>query len=187
MAFALLMVGMLVAGIATGKTVAGVAFEDQIRSDDALLQLNGAGVRSMFIIKAYAIGLYVPRKANDANQCIHQAGPKRLRIVPLRDVGVSMFLSGLQGGLEKNLALGDLNALQPRLALFNAAIKSIDQLPEGVALNIDLTADDRTRLSLDGKQIGQDIPGVDFYQALLQVWLGKKPAQEELKASLLGR
>ena len=116
MAFALFMAGMFVAEIATGKTVAGVAFEDQIHSGDALLQLNGAGVLSMFIIKAYVIGFYVPRKASDANLCIHQAGPKRLRIVPLREVGASMFLSGLQGGLEKNLEPVDLNALQPRLA-----------------------------------------------------------------------
>lgn len=51
---------------------------------------------------------------------------------------------------------------------------------------IDLTAGNQTRLSLNGKQVGQDIAGADFYQALLHVWLGKKPAQEELKAALLG-
>lgn len=171
---------------AAGKTVAGVAFEEQLRLDDTPLLLNGAGVRSKFFIKAYVIGLYLPHKVGDAELAINQAGPKQLRIVALRDVGVSMFLSGLESGLEKNLAHADLTTLHPRLDQFNAAIKSIGKIPEGVVFAIDLTAGNQTRLSLNGKQVGQDIAGADFYQALLHVWLGKKPAQEELKAALLG-
>lgn len=93
---------------AAGKTVAGVEFEEQLRLDDTPLLLNGAGVRSKFFIKAYVIGLYLPHKVGDAELAINQAGPKQLRIVALRDVGVSMFLSGLGSGLEKNLAHADL-------------------------------------------------------------------------------
>lgn len=171
---------------AAGKTVAGVAFEEQLRLDDTPLLLNGAGVRSKFFIKAYVIGLYLPHKVGNSELAINQAGPKQLRIVAQRDVGVSMFLSGLESGLEKNLARADLTTLQPRLDQFNSAIKSIGKIPEGAVFAIDLTAGNQTRLSLNGKQVGQDIAGADFYQALLHVWFGKKPAQEDLKAALLG-
>jgi len=188
LAVALLTLVMLVIfnADAAGRTLAGVAFEEQLHLDGTPLLLNGAGVRSKFFIKAYTIGLYLPRKVGDAKLAINQPGPKRLRIVALRDVGVSMFLSGLNNSLEKNCARSDLTALQPRLDQFNAAIKSIGQIPEGEAFTIDLTADNQTRLNLNGKQVGQNIAGVDFYQALLHVWLGEKPAQEELKAALLG-
>jgi hypothetical protein len=59
LAVAVLTLVMLVAANAdaAGKTVAGVAFEEQLRLDDTLLLLNGAGVRSKFFIKAYVIGL----------------------------------------------------------------------------------------------------------------------------------
>ncbi len=167
--------------------VAGVTFTEQEHVGDAPLLLNGAGLRSKFFIKAYAIGLYLPHRASDANAAIAQAGPKRVRIVGLHDVNVSMFLSGLHGGFEKNLSRADLAALQPRIDQFNANLKAIGEIPKGASFTIDLTAADLTRISLDGKTAGQDIPGADFYRALLRVWLGEKPAQDELKAALLGR
>jgi hypothetical protein len=172
---------------AAGKTVAGVAFDEQIHLGPAPLLLNGAGVRSMFFIKAYTLGLYLPHGTTDAVQVIGQAGPKRIRIVGLRDVNVSMFLFGLRSGLEKNLSRAEQAALQPRLDQFNATLKAIGEIPEGASFTIDLTADDQTRISLNDKPVGQDISGADFYRALLRVWLGEKPAQEELKANLLGQ
>jgi hypothetical protein len=42
--------------------VAGISFDEQIRLADAPLLLNGAGVRSKFMFKVYALGLYLPRK-----------------------------------------------------------------------------------------------------------------------------
>jgi hypothetical protein len=172
---------------ASDKKVAGVAFEEQVRVGETPMLLNGAGVRSKFFIKAYVIGLYLPHKSASAEAAIGQAGPKRVRLVGLRDVNVSMFLSGLHSGLEKNLAHADLAALQPRLDQFNATLKAIGEIPEGAPFTIDLTADNLTRLAVKGNAVGQDIAGADFYQALLRVWLGEKPAQEDLKAALLGQ
>lgn len=170
---------------AAGKAVAGIPFDEQVHLGDAPLLLNGAGVRSMFFVKAYTMGLYLPHRTSDAVQAISQAGPKRVRIVGLRDVNVSMFLFGLHSSLEKNLSPAELAALQPRLDQFNAALKAIGEMPKGASFTIDLTADNQTRLSLNDKPVGQNISGADFYQALLRVWLGERPAQEELKANLL--
>jgi hypothetical protein len=38
-----------------------------------------------------------------------------------------------------------------------------------------------------GQQRGKDIPGEDFYRALLRIWLGEKPVQDDLKQALLGK
>jgi hypothetical protein len=40
---------------------------------------------------------------------------------------------------------------------------------------------------VDGKPAGRSIAGEDFYRALLRIWLGSKPAQEDLKNALLGQ
>ena len=34
---------------------------------------------------------------------------------------------------------------------------------------------------------GRDIAGDDFYKALLRIWLGNKPVQDDLKPALLGK
>ena len=39
---------------------------------------------------------------------------------------------------------------------------------------------------VNGKPAGKPISGEDFYRALLRIWLGDKPVQEDLKKSLLG-
>ena len=44
-----------------------------------------------------------------------------------------------------------------------------------------------TRLAIGGKQLGKDIPGEDFYNALLRIWIGDKPIQDNLKEALLGK
>ena len=36
-----------------------------------------------------------------------------------------------------------------------------------------------------GKPVGE-IPGEDFYRALLRIWLGEHPVQDDIKQDLLG-
>jgi hypothetical protein len=43
-----------------------------------------------------------------------------------------------------------------------------------------------TQLLVDGKPVGRPIQGEDFYRALLRIWLGDKPVQDDLKKALLG-
>jgi hypothetical protein len=43
-----------------------------------------------------------------------------------------------------------------------------------------------TQLVVDGKPAGKAIEGEDFYRALLRIWLGSHPVQEDLKKALLG-
>jgi hypothetical protein len=164
----------------------GVPFEDKARVGEASLVLNGAGVRGMFVIKIYALGLYLPRKTADANQAIAMAGPKRIRLATLREVEAERFLDGLAKGLEKNHSGAEMAGLKPRMDQFAAAIKAVSPLAKGSVVSIDLMPAGATRLGLNGETLGKDIPGEDFYRALLRIWLGDKPAQDSLKADLLG-
>jgi hypothetical protein len=44
-----------------------------------------------------------------------------------------------------------------------------------------------TQLRIDGKPTGAPIEGEDFFRALLRIWLGDKPVQDDLKKALLGQ
>ncbi len=165
--------------------VAGVHLDEQIKVGDTALTLNGAGLRNKFFIKVYAMGLYLPGKTREAAHAIAQAGPKRIQIVTLRDVGAEMFVEGLTRGIEKNTGPGELAALKPRMNQFAALLKGLDEIQKGSVVALDLLPGGATRLSVNGRAIGQDIPGDDFYRALLRIWLGNAPAQDDLKQSLL--
>lgn len=43
-----------------------------------------------------------------------------------------------------------------------------------------------TQCYLNGKKIGGVIPELAFYNAVLRIWIGDKPADYALKAALLG-
>jgi hypothetical protein len=42
-----------------------------------------------------------------------------------------------------------------------------------------------TQVGIDGRPAGKPIEGADFYRALLRIWLGDKPVQDDLKKALL--
>ena len=52
----------------------------------------------------------------------------------------------------------------------------IDFLPEGA-----------TRLTVNNEVRGSDVAGEDFFNALLKIWIGNKPVQDDLKQALLGK
>jgi len=54
-------------------------------------------------------------------------------------------------------------------------------------VDLDYLPESGTRLTVRGQPMGKDIAGEDFYQALLRIWLGARPAQDDLKDALLGK
>ena len=42
-------------------------------------------------------------------------------------------------------------------------------------------------VTVNGAQKGKEIPGEDFFKAVLKIWLGEDPVQDDLKAALLGK
>jgi len=154
--------------------------------------LNGAGMRGALFIKAYAIALYLPRKAATAEAVFATPGPKRLRIVALRKLTAQQFSDALIKGVRKNQSATELSALNPRLEAFHAALLTLGNAPRGTVMHLDwqpgvASGDGAMRLTVNGKQVGADVPGEDFYRALLRIWLGEKPTDGALKAALLGQ
>jgi len=166
--------------------VAGIKFEDKASVGNTEVSLNGAGLRAKFFIKVYAIGLYLPEKSSSAADALALKGAKRLHIVTLRDLSAEQFAEALVEGIHKNLADNEVEPLKARIEQFRSTILALKEAAKGTQVEIDWLPATGTRLSFGGQKKGEDIPGEDFYKALLRIWLGDKPAQNDLKASLLG-
>lgn len=167
--------------------VAGVKFDATTKVGAAEAVINGAGLRKRAFIKVYAIALYLPQKQTAAAEVLAAKGPKRIAIVTLRDLTAEQFVDALVEALKKNHDEAALAALQPRIDQFRTNMLSIVNAPEKSVVHLDWLPETGTRLSFNGATKGSDIPGEDFYRALLKIWLGDKPVQDDLKEQLLGK
>jgi hypothetical protein len=172
-------------GAARAAEVEGVKIDDKTRVANADLMLNGAGLRKRAFFKVYAMGLYVPQKTSNAAALLEQPGPKRVAIHMLRDVSADAFNEALADGIRANHSDADVKALEPRLKELGAIIAQVGEAKKGMAIHLDWTGSE-TQVLIQGKPTGKPIAGQDFYRALLRVWLGDKPVQDDLKKSLLG-
>jgi hypothetical protein len=164
----------------------GAKFEPAATVGGAALQLNGVGVRTRAIFKVYVAGLYVPQKATNAATLIAQKGPRRLSLTMLRNVDAESFAGPLNEGLRNNHTEAQITAFKPQIDAMNAALKAIDEAKKGDVLHFEYLPDSGTRITVNGQQKGPNIPGEDFFAAMLRIWLGDKPADGDLKKGLLG-
>ena len=176
---------LLVPLAAIAAEVAGVRIDDKTRLGNAELALNGAGLRKRVFFQVYAIGLYVQQKSGNAATVIEQPGPKRVAIHMLRDVSADAFTEALGEGIRANHTEAEAKALEPRLKELGAIISGVGEAKKGMAIHLDWTGAE-TQVAIQGKPAGKPIAGQDFYNALLKIWLGDKPVQDDLKKALLG-
>lgn len=182
-------------GVAVSQSavdVAGVRFPERARIGAAECLLNGAGLRSVLGVKLYAIGVYLPQKTGSTKEALSAQGAKRIQIFTMFDLTADMIAVGLVKGMRRNLAEAEFVALKERIETLRAAIHATDRAPGGSVIQLDwLPAPEglggATRLSVNGLQRGEDIPGEDFFQALLKVWMGERVNDAGLRDALLGR
>jgi hypothetical protein len=183
----LLLVLLFVAALPAGAAeVAGVRIEDKTRVANADLALNGAGLRRRAFFQVYAIGLYLPTKSSNAAEAISSAGPKRVAIHMLRDVGADAFTEALADGIRANHSEAEAKALEPRIKELAAIMAELKEAKKGMAIALDWQPQSGTVMVVNGTPRGKPIAGEDFYKALLRIWIGDKAVQDDLKKALLG-
>ena len=178
-----LLATLLAAVSAFGATCRDIQFPDSVKVGSADLVLNGLGIRkaTLLRIKVYVGALYLPQKSGDGAAILRADGRWQLVLHFVRDVGASDIRDAFQDGFEK--AAGDkLGGLQQRIAALNAQVVDFK-----AGQSLTFARDPATGVSVDvnGKG-GSTIEGADFASALLGIWLGPKPPNEDLKTGLLG-
>ncbi|MBV7538247.1 chalcone isomerase family protein [Duganella sp. sic0402] len=166
--------------------VAGVKFDDTVTVAGQQLRLNGAGVRTKVIFKVYAAGLYLTEKKTTVADVLAVAGPRRVAITMLREVSSEDFGKAFTDGINTNTSKEDRNKILPQIMKFGEVFAQTPVLKKGDQLSLDWTPNEGTQCYLNGKKIGELMPDVAFYNAVLRIWLGDKPADSSLKPALLG-
>lgn len=162
--------------------VAGVQVLDKVEVGGQMLQLNGAGVRTKFFFDIYVGALYLPHPSSQAGAVLATPNPARVSMDILYSaVDKEKLVKGWNAGFKKNQSKASFAALKNRLDAFNAMFSDVRK---GDHLYFDFLTNGETRVVIKGQQVGS-IKGLDFQQALLTVWLGNKPADNDLKQAML--
>ncbi|MFO1338133.1 MAG: chalcone isomerase family protein [Burkholderiaceae bacterium] len=166
--------------------VEGVKLDDSAKVAGKDLKLNGAGVRTRAIFKVYVLGLYLTDKKKTTADVLASDGPRRFTIVMLRDVSGEDFGEAFMTGINKNIDKAEKSKLVNQLGKFGEIFTAQGSLKKGDILISDWVPGSGMVMTLNGKSISEPIPDVAFYNAVLRIWLGDKPADDKLKPLLLG-
>lgn len=168
---------------AHGRECAGIAFPEELRSEGAMLKLNGLGLReaTIFKVDVYVAALYVTQTSRDSGTILNSNTPKEIILHFVRDVDRADVNKGWQEGFEKN-AEGALAALKERIEAFKGLMPD---MKTGQRLRLVYEPGAGVQVDVNNSVKGT-IKGDDFARALFSIWLGPHPPNPELTAGLLG-
>jgi hypothetical protein len=165
--------------------LAGVKLDDRAQVGNATLQLNGAGVRTRLIFKVYVGALYLGEKKRSAAAVLDDAGAKRVTLHMLRELSSGKLLKAFDKGMAANNTPAELAALDARIKEFSAIFHTVKEVAQGDVITLDYFPGEGTRIVVNGAEKGR-VAGAEFNRALLKVWLGNEPVDEDLKKGMLG-
>jgi Chalcone isomerase-like len=166
--------------------VAGVKMEEVSKLGNTELKLNGAGVRTKVVFKVYVAGLYLPEKKNTVADILAVTGPRRMMLVMMRDIDANDFGQSFTTGLNDNVDAAEKKKIVDQTAQFGQMFANLPSVKKGDVLLVDWVPGVGTVSSLNGKKLGEAIPDIAFYNAVLKIWLGDKPVDKSLKPLLIG-
>ena len=170
---------------ASALEVAGVNYPSQVEVNGSPLQLNGAGVRYKAVFKVYAAGLYTSRKANSLEDILKVPGPKRISITMLREIDAAELGKLFSRGMEDNMDRAAFAQLIPGIMRMSQIFSDHKRLYPGENFTVDWVPNQGMSVIVKGKPQGAPFKEPEFFGALLSIWLGKSPADWQLKNALL--
>ena len=172
-------------GSLQAREFGGVQLDDTLALPDTTktVQLNGVGYRKKFFIKVYIGALYTEKLVKSRDDVMALKGPRRVAMHILHDeISQEKLVDAWNDGFEQNLSDDDLSKLRSQIDKFNAMFPAVH---EGDVLYIDYIPGIGTRVTVNGEKKGV-IPGQDFNNAVMDIWLGEEPADKKLRKAMLG-
>lgn len=179
---------MLSAGLmAAPVEVSGISLANPVELAGTRLLLNGAGIRYKAIFKVYVAALYLEKKAATPEEVFAAPGAKRISITMLREIDSNELGKGFTKAFEENAPRTEMSRLIPGLLKMSQVFSDQKKMLAGENFTIDWIPGTGTVVSVKGEPQGKPIREVEFYNAMLRIWLGTKPADWKLKEELLGK
>jgi len=166
--------------------ISGVKVEDAVSVAGKELKLNGAGMRAILFVKFYAIGLYLSEKKTTPADAQAVAGPRRISLHIQREINSDEFGQLFIKGMNNNSTKEEKSKVIAQTIKFGEMFASMEPVKKGDVITLDWIPGTGTVAGLNGKKIGETMPDIAFYNAVLRIWLGEMPAQESVKRELLG-
>jgi Chalcone isomerase-like len=176
---------VVAAGFVQAAEVAGVRIATSARVGGSDLALHGAGLRQRLKTDVYIIGLYLMTPKHSAEDAIGDAGPKRIALRLMRDVTARSLVDALYEGIRDNTSVAEFARLKPAADELAAMMLPLMVAKKGDVVALDYVPDTGSQIVVNGRAAGQPVPGQDLYRALLKIWLGDTPVDQDLKRALL--
>lgn len=173
-------------GTAVAVEVGGVNIPDTAKVGGRDLRLNGAGLRTRAMFKVYAMGLYLGKREADPATIYAASGPRRMTLTMLRDVSGEDFGQAFMTGINANTDKAEKSKIINQMTKLGEIFVNVGGLKKGDTINVDWVPDRGTTIELNGKELSSPLPDLAFYNGLMKIWLGDKPADTALKPALLG-
>ncbi|HEY0857718.1 MAG TPA: chalcone isomerase family protein [Albitalea sp.] len=171
---------------ASGVTEVGsVKYDNTVTLGNAQLQLNGAGIRYKFV-KVYTAGLYLTKKVNTTEAVLNATGPRRMHIVMLREIDANELGKLFTRGMEQNTTREEFSKVIPGVIKMSDIFSAHKKLASGNHFSIDYVPGVGSTIVVNGKPASEPIKEPEFFNALMKIWLGRSPADAQLKDALLG-
>lgn len=180
------LLGLAMSTSTLAADVLGTKLDDTVKVAGKELVLSGAGIRMKAVFKVYVLGVYLGKKETTAAGVLAAPGPKRFQLVMLRDLSGEEFGSSFLAGINKNLDKDEKSKLVNQLLKFGEVFEAVGGLKKGDVIMGDWVPGSGTVIHLNGKVIIEPQPDPLFYNAILRIWYGDKPADGALKNALLG-
>jgi hypothetical protein len=186
----LFVVAMLIPDVASEADINGTTFPDKVTltADGPELILNGAGERRIMFFPVYAIALYLPVRTKSVTDAMAIKGPKRMHMVMLRnEITAKQVHDHLVARIEDGSQPAEMAVMKTRLDDLDRIIDAERVIRLGGSIILDYVPGQGTIIRVNGAKKGEPIPGEDFYNALLRIWLGDRAKSLALRDRLLGR
>ncbi|MDB6096279.1 MAG: hypothetical protein JWM09_557 [Francisellaceae bacterium] len=167
------------------RELAGVFIKETVKLSDnqSILKVQGAAIRTKFVFNIYVGAFYAVNKINSVKEALNDKGPKRMLFYILHDkIDKQTYQDAWREGIEAN---NSENILMTNNNKIDQFINYFDQdLNKGDTLMIDFIPKLGTKVFVNNKLKGL-IPGDEFYNIVLNTWMGKKPPSSTFQKEIL--
>ncbi len=151
--------------------------------DGITYHLNGQGMREKWLFDLYVGKLYLLEKSTNAGSIIHANQPMLIELdIVSNKITSEKMKSAIKEGFSHSVNPKP-DTISHQINAFTAAFKA--PIKKGDYFSFIYQPKKGTRVYKNGKLL-VTIAGLPFKQALFNIWLGKKPADQSLKQDMLG-
>jgi len=161
----------------------GITFPDSYTAGKEKLTLNGGGTREKYWMDMYVAALYLTAKNKDGNSIVSANSSMAIRMCIVSGLITSERMTeAVDEGFKKSTG-GKMDAYKDKIDKFRKAFSE----PIKVGDVFDIVYNGEKLFIYKNNTLKAEIEGLDFKKAVFGIWLGKEPADSDLKDEMLGQ